>query len=568
MRLSISMLLVLICTFFAAGQWNDARVGDGEDQVLWLSPRTVYKDVSDCQNNKNIVETVTENDSSYSIKLREGQHPSWVGGDNCINLSSELTISVWLYLSSIPSEQQWLFFKQDAFYVIIDPNDGLVFGIPDQGEEGVHTPLSSPFGTNRWVHIAFTYNESYKDAKIYIGGSSKSVVDNDDGGPNALNASISKLYIGGRLNENFGQSGERYYRGMIDAKITNIQIYTRALTKDEIEFLADLNYPPEITSDAVTTATENEDYVYSVTAEDINAVTISLEEGPEGMTMKSDVISWTPADSQVGVYDVSVKAVDDLGESSTQDFSITVKGVDDPPEFVTTPEDLEDQVVEQGEIYECQLEVDHPDEDDKLTYTVYAGPDDMDVSSQGKVLWVTTDAKGGEHDVIIKVEDTNENSDMLAFKVYVEATVVEPPEVSVDVPRELKTDSLYMLPVTTKSASGEDVQLKMVDSPEGMKMLDDNLVYQPKADANKKDTVIIVVSYGDSKDTIVIPIKVDKSAPVIYTRSVLTSEAVVDYDAFTLTGRKYRMDARQYRGVCLLRSVDQNADVRKRLYIR
>ncbi|WP_273149961.1 Ig-like domain-containing protein, partial [Methylophaga thiooxydans] len=59
------------------------------------------------------------------------------------------------------------------------------------------------------------------------------------------------------------------------------------------------NDAPTITSDAVTTATEDEAYSYSATATDIDGDTLtwSLTQSPEGMTIdaNSGAISWTPA---------------------------------------------------------------------------------------------------------------------------------------------------------------------------------------------------------------------------------------------------------------------------------
>ena len=92
-----------------------------------------------------------------------------------------------------------------------------------------------------------------------------------------------------------------------------------------------LNDPPEITSDPITTAIVEVQYVYDVNAIDPDAgdkLSFSLVSKPDGMTIDKDtgIINWFPDDVLASPNDVTVKVTDDndIPESATQTFSIKV----------------------------------------------------------------------------------------------------------------------------------------------------------------------------------------------------------------------------------------------------
>lgn len=89
-----------------------------------------------------------------------------------------------------------------------------------------------------------------------------------------------------------------------------------------------INDPPEITSDPVTTAAQGQEYIYFVEATDPDVgyddeLTFSLGAAPDGMTIDADgLIEWTPSASQVGDNDVTVRVEDLEGLFDTQTFII------------------------------------------------------------------------------------------------------------------------------------------------------------------------------------------------------------------------------------------------------
>ena len=100
-----------------------------------------------------------------------------------------------------------------------------------------------------------------------------------------------------------------------------------------------VNYAPIITSIPGDTAIIGVAYLYDVNATDPNGdvLTYSLTKKPDDMTINSTtgLISWTPAEGQIGNNPVSVK-VSDGKKATTQSFTITVKAVEPDPEIELT----------------------------------------------------------------------------------------------------------------------------------------------------------------------------------------------------------------------------------------
>ncbi len=82
---------------------------------------------------------------------------------------------------------------------------------------------------------------------------------------------------------------------------------------------------PVITSNPVTTAHEEQTYIYQVSAEDDGDVQFSLSDAPTGMTIDSDTgtIAWSPVAAGT-VAPVTVRATDTAGNVASQSFNIEV----------------------------------------------------------------------------------------------------------------------------------------------------------------------------------------------------------------------------------------------------
>ncbi|GAJ12012.1 unnamed protein product, partial [marine sediment metagenome] len=97
-----------------------------------------------------------------------------------------------------------------------------------------------------------------------------------------------------------------------------------------------LNSAPVMISEPIITATEDQLYLYQVEASDPNGDTLiySFIIKPEGMSIdnESGLISWTPANNQVGIHQVVVE-ISDGKHSVSQRFKIEVFNVNNPPQI-------------------------------------------------------------------------------------------------------------------------------------------------------------------------------------------------------------------------------------------
>jgi len=86
------------------------------------------------------------------------------------------------------------------------------------------------------------------------------------------------------------------------------------------------NHAPVFITSPLTTARVNQTYVYApgTIDGDGDAITLSLEQGPGGMTMVNGVISYSPTAAQVGFQHVIIKATDGIA-TSRQEYQLEVK---------------------------------------------------------------------------------------------------------------------------------------------------------------------------------------------------------------------------------------------------
>jgi hypothetical protein len=101
------------------------------------------------------------------------------------------------------------------------------------------------------------------------------------------------------------------------------------------------NEPPVITSEPPVNTIARETYQYAIEATDGDGdtLTYSILTGPAGLTVNgtTGLVTWIPADEQVGTHLVEAKVDDGHGGSSVQQWSITVAPANNPPEFTSEP---------------------------------------------------------------------------------------------------------------------------------------------------------------------------------------------------------------------------------------
>jgi RHS repeat-associated protein len=164
------------------------------------------------------------------------------------------------------------------------------------------------------------------------------------------------------------------------------------------------NGEPVITSVPSLKAIVGNEYNYQLTAADENGdtFTLSMDAGPTGMVFddQAGIVSWTPAETQIGVHYVVVRVTDDGGATSTQSYSLQVKTPNIAPVITSTP--IHSAYINYLYNYQVIAE-DH--NGDTLSYQLLNAPQGMQIGSNGLVSWDATTEQPGIYAVEIGVSD-------------------------------------------------------------------------------------------------------------------------------------------------------------------
>ena len=225
--------------------------------------------------------------------------------------------------------------------------------------------------------------------------------------------------------------------GLIEWTPTNEQVGDNGVTvkvedpnglfdsQDFTVIVANVDYPPEIISQPVTSATEGQLYTYDVEATDPDGdtLTYSLTTAPAGMTIDpaTGLIQWTPSGDQVGDHEVTIRVEDTSSLSDSQSFQVNVANVshvNNPPVISSTPV----LNATAGQLYTYDVEADDPDTGDLLTYSLDIAPVGMTIdSTTGLIQWTPEINQVGENLVTVRVTDTAGLYDTQEFTINVVA---------------------------------------------------------------------------------------------------------------------------------------------------
>lgn len=170
------------------------------------------------------------------------------------------------------------------------------------------------------------------------------------------------------------------------------------------------NVAPIIISEPIITATENQLYSYQVEASDPNGdiLTYSSIIKPEGMSIDSEsgLISWTPANNQVGIHQVIVE-ISDGKLSVTQSFEIEVSNVNNPPQILSYLPGSLNVVANEGESIKFEVQANDIDLNTTLSYQWFLNGKlvlDSTVSGDGsKSSWIYSASYGDYSQKIVKI---------------------------------------------------------------------------------------------------------------------------------------------------------------------
>ena len=187
--------------------------------------------------------------------------------------------------------------------------------------------------------------------------------------------------------------------------------------------------PPQIVSGLPSSVPAGADFSFQVEAwdPDGNALSFSLENAPNGMTISQDgLIEWTPSEEMSGqTLKITLKVEDGQGGSVSREFTLVV-GEYQPPVIVSTPS----QYAVIGKEYSYKLAAENSNGTaDNLIYSLEQGPAGMSIDpTTGLITYVASEA--GNQMVEVSVSD-GQTTESQSFTLQM---VVDPPPQFVTTP--------------------------------------------------------------------------------------------------------------------------------------
>lgn len=266
---------------------------------------------------------------------------------------------------------------------------------------------------------------------------------------------------------------------------------------------SEFNTPPAITSaPEVTTMKAATAWNYNVVVEDANlgdSLKYALINPPEGMKIDpyTGKISWRPAVSAVGNYEIRISVTDVSGNVDEQIFTLTVEknpDINNPPYFEIESE----YEVKKGSYFKLIPKATDP-EGSAVKITLESNPSGASVNSTtNEISWYASTT--GYYEFTVKATDDQGLSGLGKFAVWV-TKVATTPEDGVSPPEALAVPSVitfvigeqnqYALPLPDGDSS---YSYKLTSGPSGLTLADNVLSWTPSTTNKGTHTVKLELS--------------------------------------------------------------------------
>ena len=259
-------------------------------------------------------------------------------------------------------------------------------------------------------------------------------------------------------------AGIDYETDMQDDEIHPYESGYTKMGQKWFEAIQSLNKPPYFTSTPVTTTTEDVLYSYEVTVDDDNpldALTIIAGSKPEWLTFtdhgdKTGLLSGIPGDDDVGPHSLSL-IVSDGKEIATQDFTITVENVNDPPQ-ITGQYDMETDEDVPYTISTGDLIIEDVDNDPSDIRLIVRGGENYTV--QNNTVHPKQDYSGT---LLINIQATDQVDTSEAYQASLDVIPVNDPPVIIGQRSDLSVKQFSELTISTSDLHWEDVDNNVND---------------------------------------------------------------------------------------------------------
>jgi hypothetical protein len=211
--------------------------------------------------------------------------------------------------------------------------------------------------------------------------------------------------------------------------------------------VANVNDSPSIITTVLPDATEDQPYLCSIQAIDVDAgqvLTYSLDSGPTFLSIDSlnGLLYGIASNNDVGIHNVVVNVTDGITYTK-RTLSLTVINVNDLPTIDYIPS----QTATEDVPFSVQVIGHDIDIGDTITYSLIANPSGMTIgSTTGIISWIPGNSDVGTHTVVVKVADIAGLYDTKTFSIVV-ANVNDAPTITTAVLPNATEASTYLYSV-------------------------------------------------------------------------------------------------------------------------
>ncbi|WP_028116276.1 putative Ig domain-containing protein [Ferrimonas senticii] len=297
------------------------------------------------------------------------------------------------------------------------------------------------------------------------------------------------------------------------------------------------NYAPVFTSEpGLAVEAENQyQYLPMATDTDGDEVYFIVAAGPQGLVFDADsgLILWDTTEADVGIYNVTLTAIDARGASTQQEFTLEV--ID--PDLGNTAPEIRSQpsgYVYAGQTFEYQLVAVDADSD-PLTYSLERALPEMAIDNSGLFTWVPSFDQIGTSLVFdINVSDGRGGFASQTLTLPVNETANQVPQIHSVPLSVVNLGNNYHYQIEAKDPDGDALSYELLIKPNGMQLSTDGVVNWMPSEVQAGQSHNVQVKVTDARGAQVIQTFIvfvnlpseQNEAPQI--RSLPTAPAMVD----------------------------------------
>jgi hypothetical protein len=244
---------------------------------------------------------------------------------------------------------------------------------------------------------------------------------------------------------------------------------------------------------------------------DGDSLVYALIQGPAAMKINGNVLSWTPEDSDIGYYMISVQVSDGWGGQESMAFHLRVMQSNRPPRFVDPWKDSSVSAFI-NVLFRDTLRALDPD-NDSVRFSIL-NPISGLTLKDSILSWTPDVPDIGTKTLLFCAGDGRGGLDTLRMKITISSTVPVFLSRAQDMKASATIGSQYLDTLTYLSSAG--VNFSFIDSVPGMTLNQDIIQWTPtRSDTGTHTITVVLGSSGKGCDTLRWIIKIDAlSIPV------------------------------------------------------